>query len=62
MPRQRPGGAVDLHDFPAGHWVHLRTTNPIESVFSTVRPGIDRTKGCVWRASLLGLVFKLGPS
>jgi putative transposase len=39
--------------------VHLRTTNPIESVFSTVRQGTDRTKGCVSPARLLGLIFKL---
>jgi len=62
VPGQRPGGAVDLHDFPAEHWVHLRTTNAIESVFSTLRHGIDRTKGCVSRASLFGLIFKLARS
>ena len=34
-----------FYDFPAEHWVHIRTTNPIESVFSTVRLRHDKTKG-----------------
>jgi transposase-like protein len=34
-----------FYDSPAGHWVHLRTTNPIESVFATVRHRTVRTKG-----------------
>ena len=46
-------------DFPAEHWVHLRTTNPIESTFATVRHRTSRTKNCVTRATFLGLAFKM---
>lgn len=46
-------------DFPAEHWQHLRTTNPIESTFATVRLRTDKTRGCVSRATILALVFKL---
>jgi putative transposase len=46
-------------DFPAEHWVHIRTTNPIESVFSTVRLRHDKTKGNGSRAACLTMVFKL---
>jgi transposase-like protein len=46
-------------DFPADHWVHLRTTNPIESTFATVRHRTSRTKNCVTRSSFLGLAFKM---
>ena len=45
--------------FPAEHWVHLRTTNPIESTFATVRHRTSRTKNCVTRSTFLGLAFKL---
>ncbi len=45
--------------FPAEHWVHLRTTNPIESTFATVRHRTTRTKNCVSRSTFLGLAFKL---
>lgn len=48
-----------FYDFPAEHWQHLRTTNPIESTFATVRHRTTRTKNCVSRASFLGLAFKL---
>lgn len=48
-----------FHDFPAEHWVHLRTTNPIESAFATIRHRSDRAKGCVTRATMLALMFKL---
>ncbi|MEW5710715.1 MAG: IS256 family transposase, partial [Pseudomonadota bacterium] len=41
------------------HWIHLRTTNPIESTFATVRHRTTRTKNCVSRSTLLGLAFKL---
>jgi putative transposase len=47
------------YDFPAEHWIHLRTTNPIESIFATVRHRTTRTKNCVSRATFLGLAFKL---
>jgi transposase-like protein len=45
--------------FPAEHWVHLRTTNPIESTFATLRQRTSRTKNCVSRTTFLGLAFKL---
>lgn len=48
-----------FYDFPAEHWVHLRTTNPIESTFATVRLRTARTKGCGSRAACLTMVFKL---
>jgi transposase-like protein len=48
-----------FYDFPAEHWIHLRTTNPIESTFATIRHRTDRTKGCVARSTLLGLTYKL---
>ncbi len=48
-----------FHDFPAEHWKHLRTTNPIESTFATVRLRTVKTKGCLSRATALTMVFKL---
>lgn len=48
-----------FYDFPAEHWVHIRTTNPIESTFATVRPRTDKTKGCGSRLATLTMVFKL---
>jgi putative transposase len=48
-----------FYDFPAEHWAHLRTTNPIESTFATVRLRTDKTRGCVSQDSILSLVFKL---
>jgi transposase-like protein len=48
-----------FYDFPAEHWVHLRTTNPIESAFSTVRHRTRQTKGCGSRLTTLTMVFKL---
>jgi putative transposase len=48
-----------FYDFPAEHWVHLRTTNPIESTFATVRLRTNKTRGCVSQDSILSLVFKL---
>jgi transposase-like protein len=50
---------LTFYDFPAGHWVHLRTTNPIESTFATVRLRKDRAKGCGTRTTCLTMVFKL---
>ena len=40
--------------------MHLRTTNPIESTFATIRHGTDRAKGCVTRETMLMFVYKLG--
>lgn len=48
-----------FYDFPAEHWIHLRTTNPIESTFATVRLRTDKTRGCVSRESILAMVFML---
>ena len=53
---------VAFYDFPAEHWLHIRTTNPIESSFATIRHRTERTQGCASRATLLGLVFKLAMS
>ena len=49
-----------FYDFPAPHWQHLRTTNPIESIFATIRHRTVRSKGCVTRDSMLHMMFKLG--
>lgn len=48
-----------FYSFPAEHWQHIRTTNPIESTFATVRHRTSRTRNCVSRATFLGLAFKL---
>ena len=48
-----------FYDFPAEHWMHVRTTNPIESTFATVRLRTKRTKGSGSRAACLAMVFKL---
>lgn len=50
---------LTFYDFPAEHWVHLRTTNPIESTFATVRLRTAKTKGCGSRTACLTMVFKL---
>ena len=51
-----------FYDFPAEHWKHIRTVNPIESAFATVRLRTDKTKGCLSRATALAMVFKLARS
>ena len=48
-----------FYDFPAEHWKHLRTTNPIESTFATVRHRTIRAKGCLSNKTALAMVFKL---
>ncbi|HDR9354527.1 IS256 family transposase [Burkholderia cenocepacia] len=48
-----------FYDFPAEHWQHLRTTNPIESTFATVRHRTSRARNCLSRATFLGMAFKL---
>lgn len=50
---------LTFYDFPAEHWLHIRTTNPIESVFSTVRLRHSKTKGSGTRTACLTMVFKL---
>ena len=48
-----------FYDYPATHWIHIRTTNPIESTFATVRLRTTKTKGCGSRTATLSMVFKL---
>jgi putative transposase len=48
-----------FYDFPAMHWQHIRTTNPIESTFATVRHRTNQTKGCGSRKATLSMVFQL---
>jgi putative transposase len=48
-----------FYDFPAEHWKHLRTSNPIESAFATVRHRTIRSKGCLSNKTALAMVFKL---
>ncbi len=48
-----------FYDFPAAHWIHIRTTNPIESTFSTIRLRTRKTRGCGSRTATLTMVFKL---
>ena len=50
---------LTFYGFPAEHWIHLRTTNPIESTFATVRLRHRRTKGNGSRTACLAMVFKL---
>ena len=50
---------LTFYDFPAEHRKHIRTTNPIESVFATVRNRTRKTKGCLSRKTALSMVFKL---
>ena len=56
------GALLAFYDFPAAHWIHLRTTNPIESTFSSVRLRTAKSRGCGSRASILSTVFKLAQS
>lgn len=48
-----------FYDFPSEHWLHIRTTNSIESTFATVRHRTTRSRNCLSRATFLGLAFKL---
>ena len=48
-----------FYDFPAEHWQHIRTSNPVESPFSTVRNRTNTTRGCLSRNNMLAMVFKL---
>ena len=49
-----------FYDFPAQHWQSIRTTNPIESVFGTIRHRTRRSKGCLAEDGMLHMMFKLG--
>ncbi len=48
-----------FYDFPAEHWVHIRTTNPVESTLATVRLRTHKTRGCLSRHTAMTMVFKL---
>ena len=50
---------LTFYDFPAEHWKHIRTSNPIESTFATVRHRPKRTKGCLSRETGLAMAFRL---
>ncbi len=49
-----------FYDFPAQHWQSIRTSNPIESTFGTIRHRTSRSKGCLTRDGMLHMMFKLG--
>ena len=49
-----------FYAFPASHWQHIRTTNPIESTFATIRHRSKQSKGCLSRNGILSMIFKLG--
>ena len=53
---------LTFYDFPAEHWAHLRTTNPIESTFATIRLRHRKTKGNGTRRASLAMMFKLAQS
>jgi transposase-like protein len=48
-----------FYDFPAEHWVHIRTTNPVESTLGTIRHRTDQARGCVTRETMLAFTYKL---
>ena len=50
---------LTFYDFPAEHWQHIRSTNPIESTFATVRLRTDKTRGAVSKETIMPLVFKV---
>ncbi len=50
---------MTFYDFPAEHWIHLRTTNPIESTFATIRHRTKRVKGAFSSQTLMAMMFKL---
>ena len=51
-----------FYDFPAAHWGHLRTTNPIESTFATIRLRTAKTRNCLSERTALSLVHQLAMS
>jgi transposase-like protein len=58
LAKDRPA-LLAFYDFPAEHWKHLRTSNPIESTFATVRHRTIRSKGCLSNRTALAMLFKL---
>ena len=57
--RQNREDLMSFYDFPAEHWIHLRTSYPIESTFVTVRLRTKKTKGCGSRLATLMMAVKL---
>lgn len=57
--RKDRNALLTFYDFPARHWQHIRTTNPIESTFATVRLRTHKTRNNLSRESMLALVYKL---
>jgi transposase-like protein len=53
---------LTFYDFPAEHWIHIRTSNPIESAFSTIRLRTAKTRNCGSRQTTLMMLFKLAKS
>ena len=53
-------GLLAFYDFPTEHWIHIRSSNVIESSFATVCHRTDRTKGCLTRDGMLAMIYKLG--
>lgn len=51
-----------FYDFPAEHWKHIRTTNPIESAFATIRHRTNKTRGCLSRKTALAMIYRLALS
>ena len=51
---------MTFYDFPAKHWQRIRTTNPIESAFSTIWHRTKHCKGCLSSKGMLDMMFKLG--
>ncbi len=51
-----------FYEFSAEHWIHIRSSNVIESSFATMRHPTDRTKGCLTRDGMLATIYKLGQS
>ena len=62
LPLQGRDVLLSFYDFPAEHWGHLQTTNPIETTFSTIRLRHRRTKGSGSRKTGLTMMFKLAQS
>ncbi|MFF5933369.1 transposase [Streptomyces sp. NPDC012508] len=58
LPKSAQPGGLAFYDFPAEHWIHLRTTDPIESAFSTVRLRTNVTRGACGPAAALAMVCK----
>jgi transposase-like protein len=54
------GTLLAFYDFPAQHWQSIRSSNPIESTFATIRHRTRRSKGCLTRDGMLHMMFKLG--